>query len=93
MWFWKFLNSFTPFGNEPVYFDSSNISIDKHALGEYYRSYGFFNMSADHFITIDSTNRTIELSYQIIENHSADFGKLTLFGLNKLSDYDYCSHH
>lgn len=48
-----------------------------------------FNMSADHFITIDSTNRTIELSYQIIENHSADFGKLTLFGLNKLSDYDY----
>ncbi len=89
MWFWKFLNSFTPFGNEPVYFDSSNISIDKHALREYYRSYGFFNMSADHFITIDSTNRTIELSYQIIENHSADFGKLTLFGLNKLSDYDY----
>ena len=35
MWFWIFLDSFTPFGDEPVYFDSSNISIDKIALKEY----------------------------------------------------------
>ncbi|MDP2366601.1 MAG: POTRA domain-containing protein, partial [Ignavibacteria bacterium] len=68
MWFWVFLDSFTPFGDEPVYFDSSNISIDILALKELYRSYGFFNTQVNHFIVIDSSNNSIELNYQIIES-------------------------
>jgi hypothetical protein len=41
MWVWVFLDSFTPFGNEPVYFDSSKISIDKLALKEFIVPTGF----------------------------------------------------
>ena len=42
MWFWIFLDTFTPFGDEPVYFDSSKISIDKLALKELYQIKWFF---------------------------------------------------
>jgi hypothetical protein len=31
-WFYKFLNSFTPLGAPPVYFDSTSIQIDLQAL-------------------------------------------------------------
>ena len=61
MWFWIFLDSFTPFGDEPVYFDSSKISIDKIALKELYRSNGFFNAVIDHEIIVDSSNKSIQL--------------------------------
>ena len=57
MWFWIFLDSFTPFGDEPVYFDSSKISIDKIALKELYRSNGFFNTVIDHEIIVDSSRQ------------------------------------
>ena len=89
MWFWVFLDSFTPFGDEPVYFDSSNISIDKLALIELYRSSGFFNVKINHFIVVDSANKSIELSYLITENRASNFGKINLIGLDKLSNYDY----
>ncbi len=89
MWFWIFLDSFTPFGDEPVYFDSSNISIDKLALIELYRSYGFFSVNINHFIVVDSANKSIELNYQITENRASNFGKIKLIGLDKLSNYDY----
>ncbi|HMN25750.1 MAG TPA: POTRA domain-containing protein [Ignavibacteriaceae bacterium] len=56
MWFWKFLNSFTPFGDEPVYFDSSKISIDKFAMKELYRSNGFFNAEVKSDIVVDSSD-------------------------------------
>lgn len=57
------LNSFTSFGDEPVYFDSSKISIDKIAIKEFYRSNGFFTTSVKHSIIPDSSNNTIELHY------------------------------
>jgi outer membrane protein insertion porin family len=89
MWFWIFLDSFTPFGNEPVYFDSSNISIDKLALKDLYHSNGFFNIQVNHFIVVDSSDKSIELNYQITENGFTNFGKINLIGLEKLSDFDY----
>ena len=46
-WFWKFLNSFSSFGSEPVYFDSSNIPIDIQALKSYYNANGFFKTSVN----------------------------------------------
>ena len=89
MWFWVFLNSFTSFGDEPVYFDSSKISIDKLALKEFYRSNGFFTIDVEHSIIPDSSNNTIELHYSITENKYFNYGKFNLFGLNKLSDIEY----
>ena len=89
MWFWVFLDSFTPFGDERVYFDSSKISIDKIALKELYRSNGFFNAEIDHEVIVDSSNKLINLNYFIKENSFLTYGNIKLFGLEKLSDYDY----
>ena len=67
MWVWIFLDSFTPFGDEPVYFDSSKISIDKLALKELYRSSGFFNINVEHEIEVDSSDKEITINYFITE--------------------------
>ncbi len=74
MWFWVFLNSFTSFGDEPVYFDSSKISIDKLALKEFYRSNGFFTIDVEHSIVLDSSDNSIELNYSITENEYFNYG-------------------
>ncbi len=89
MWFWVFLNSFTPFGDAEVYFDSSKISIDKLALKEFYHANGFFQAVINHRIEADTTNHKINLFYDIIENKPFYFGKINFSGLNNLSDYDY----
>ncbi len=88
-WWWVFLDSFTPFGDERVYFDSSKISIDKIALKEYYRSSGFFKISITHEIVVDTAQKTVELNYDITENTYVKYGKLNLIGLNNLTEYDY----
>lgn len=89
MWVWVFLDSFTPFGDERVYFDSSKISIDEIALKELYRSNGFFNAEINHEISVDSSDRSIRLNYFIKENGFLTYGNINLIGLEKLSDYDY----
>ena len=48
-WFWQFLDSFTSFGNEPIYFDSSSIEIDLNALKSFYSAHGFFKASFSKF--------------------------------------------
>lgn len=88
MWFWVFLNSFTPFGDAEVYFDSSKISIDKIALKDLYHANGFFKAVIKHHIEVDNANKEIQLYYDIIENKPFYFGKLNFIGLNKLSEYD-----
>lgn len=89
MWVWIFLDSFTPFGDEPVYFDTSKISIDKFALKELYRSNGFFKTEVSHDIEVDSSNKSVVINYYITENEFMNYGSIKLFGLDNLSDYDY----
>ncbi len=89
MWFWKFLNSFTPFGDEPVYFDSSKISIDKFAMKELYRSNGFFNAEVISDIVVDSSDQSVKINYYITENEFSIFGNINIIGLDELDDYDY----
>lgn len=84
MWFWVFLNSFTAFGDEPVYFDSSKISIDKIAIKELYRSYGFFLTEVEHSFTADTSEKTVSLSFTIKENRPFSYGKVEYIGLNNL---------
>jgi len=89
MWVWVFLDSFTPFGDEPVYFDSSKISIDILALKELYRTNGFFDIDVKHDVVIDSADKAIVINYYITENDFLNYGNISLFGLDRLSDYDY----
>ena len=89
MWLWVFLDTFTPFGDESVYFDSSKISIDKLALKELYRSNGFFSAKVLHDIEVDSSSNSISINYYITENNFLTYGDINLYGLENLSEYDY----
>lgn len=88
MWFWVFLNSFTPFGDAEVFFDSSNVSVDKIALLDFYHANGFFNVKITPQVNPDTSEKTVELNYFITENKPFFYGKLNLFGLENLSEYD-----
>jgi outer membrane protein assembly factor BamA len=89
MWFWVFLNSFTPFGDQAVYFDSSKVSIDKIALKEFYKANGFFKAKISSQIQVDNEAKEIRLIYDIKENKPFYFGKVTIDGLGNLSSYDF----
>src|SRR5512146_478879 len=60
-WGWKFLNSFSSLGSEPVYFDSSNIPIDIEALKSYYKANGFFGVSVTYNYQVDTTDKEVTL--------------------------------
>ncbi len=88
-WFWKFLHSFSSLGKEPVYFDSTNIQIDLTALKEYYNSNGFFDAKFGYKYTVDTTDKKVGLYYIIDENRPSNFGKLNIYGIDKLPKYLY----
>lgn len=81
-WFWKFLNSFTPFGSEAIYFDSSNISIDLAALQSYYNANGFFEASFAYSYYVDTTNKKVDLGYSIFEGAPSTYKRITYHGIN-----------
>ena len=85
-WFWKFLNSFSSFGSEPVYFDSSNISVDRIALKSYYNANGFFETLVNYNYEVDTADKEVTLNYLINEGDPAYYGKINLLGLKKVPD-------
>lgn len=89
MWFWVFLDSFTPFGSEKIYFDSAKVSADQLALKEFYTANGFFFAKVTHQISVDAENKTIGLEFDINEGNLFMFGKLELKGFERLEEYDY----
>jgi outer membrane protein insertion porin family len=84
-WFWKFLNSFTPLGSPPVYFDSSDIKQDLTALSDYYRTNGFFQAKLSYNYTIDSSAREVSLNYLINEGDPSHFGKIKILGADSVN--------
>jgi outer membrane protein insertion porin family len=85
-WFWKFLNSFSSLGSEPVYFDSSNIPIDINALKSYYRANGFFKVSVKYNYQVDTAGEGVTLNYVISEGSSSNYGKIDLKGLKEVPE-------
>jgi outer membrane protein insertion porin family len=86
LWFWKFLNSFTSLGSEPVYFDSSNIPIDVRALKAYYTANGFFKAKIKYNYDVDTTDKDVSLTYTINEGQADNYGKVNLKGLSVVPD-------
>ncbi|MFO7448047.1 MAG: BamA/TamA family outer membrane protein [Ignavibacteriaceae bacterium] len=86
-WFYKFLNSFTGFGKEPVYFDSSSIEIDLQALRAYYHANGFFKAKFNYSYSVDTTDKEVVLSYNISENGQAKIGQINYIGLEKVPEH------
>lgn len=83
-WFWKFLDSFTSFGEEPEYFDTSKVRIDKMAIQSFYNANGFFTTSVESGIEVDSSALEIQLLYTINEGLPADYGKFNLIGFGNM---------
>jgi outer membrane protein insertion porin family len=83
-WFWKFLNSFTSLGAEPVYFDSTTIPIDLEALREYYNANGFFNMNAAYDYFVDTSSKKVYLDYYIDEGSPSRYREFNFYGLEPL---------
>jgi outer membrane protein insertion porin family len=83
-WGWKFLNSFSSLGSEPVYFDSSNIPIDIKALKSFYNANGFFETSVTSNYQVDTTDKVVTLNYIIKEGDAATYGKINIEGLKRV---------
>jgi outer membrane protein insertion porin family len=86
-WLWKFLNSFTPFGAAPVYFDSSNISIDLQALRQYYNINGFFTPRFSYEYEIDTVDNEANLTFIITEGEPSTYGNFKFTGLDTIPDF------
>lgn len=83
-WFWKFLNSFTSFGKEPIYFDSSNIEIDLRALKDFYTNNGYFSASFSYNYKVDTSKHVVDLYYNIIEGASSKINNVDVYGLESV---------
>ncbi len=87
-WFWKFLNSFTSFGKEIIFFDSLNITQDIRALNEFYVTNGYFNTKIEYSYNLDTVNSIAVLIFDINENEPANFRNINYFGLGELNQHD-----
>jgi outer membrane protein insertion porin family len=87
LWFWKFLNKFTPLGSEPVYFDSMNIQLDLSALESYYNANGFFETEITYSYEVDTADRDVYLTYKINEGNPSNNGSVQLLGLDLVPDH------
>lgn len=89
IWFWKFLNSFTPLGAEAIMFDSSKIPFDIAVLKEYYRNNGYFETKINYRYEIDSVKFKAELYYSIFEGPRSKFRNTFLFGFEEIPEITF----
>ncbi len=82
-WLWKFLNSFTNLGKEPVYFDSTFIQTDLRILKSFYADNGYFRAEIQSSFSLDSTEQIAALKYFLIENIRNRISSYKYYGLKK----------
>ena len=83
-WLWKFFDSFTPFGSPPVYFDSLSITVDIVSLKSFYAVNGFFKTSFSYSYDVDTSSKSVVLTYNVSEGYKFTYGKINVHGLTKL---------
>lgn len=83
VWFWKFLNSFTSLGKEPIYFDSSLILTDLKILKSYYDDNGFFRAEMESSYELDAAKLTVKVKFFIRENIRSQISSYEYIGLKK----------
>ena len=83
-WFSQFLNSFTSFGSEAVYFDSLTVPLDTKFIKDLYLSRGYFNAKVVPSYVIDREEGTASLSFSIEEGDPFYFRNVNIKGLERL---------
>ncbi|UCH66272.1 MAG: BamA/TamA family outer membrane protein [Ignavibacterium sp.] len=84
-WLWKFLDSFTPFGSSPTFFDSTTINVDLVSLKSYYAVNGFFEANFSYSYQLDPSSQNAELNLFITEGYGFPYGNIALYGLEDLT--------
>jgi len=84
-WFSQFLNSFTSFGEEAIYFDSLQITNDINRMRNYYYDNGFFEAKFSYSYDLDTTDYTASLKYQISENDPSTFRLMKVTGIDNIA--------
>jgi len=85
-WLWKFLDSFTPFGSSPTFFDSTTINVDLVSLKSFYAVNGFFETEFSYSYRIDTSSKSAELDLIISEGPGFHYGNINVFGLELLTN-------
>ncbi len=85
-WFWKFLNSFSSFGGEPVYFDSLDVKNDLLLLKNYYHSYGYFKTNINAEYKINENKTEVELLFYINEGPYSNFRSYEIKGFDEMPE-------
>jgi len=81
---WKLFDSFAPFGSPPVYFDSLAITVDIISLKSFYAVNGFFETSFSYSYDVDTSSKSVVLTYSLSEGNEFTYGKKNVHGLSKL---------
>ncbi|NOX18225.1 MAG: BamA/TamA family outer membrane protein [Chlorobi bacterium] len=77
----QFFNSFTPFGEEAVYFDSLYLPIDQDNLKQFYRANGFFEAKVNYSYSLDTNDLSADVNFIIDEGTAYHFRKFEKKGL------------
>ncbi len=77
----QFFNSFTPFGEEAIYFDSLYLSIDLDNLRQFYRANGFFEAKIEYNYSLDTSDMSADVNFIIKEGPAYYFRKFEKKGL------------
>ncbi len=77
----QFFNSFTPFGEEAIFFDSLYLEIDRENLIHFYHANGFFSVNINYNYSLDTNNLTAEVNFLIKEGPAYYFHKFEKKGL------------
>ena len=83
-WLLQFLNTFSPFGKETVYFDPATLSTDVANLKNFYRDNGFFETKIRAGYELDSANSDARISFNIDEGDESFFKSIVLNNLDEL---------
>ncbi len=81
-WFSQFLNDFTGFGSEAVYFDSSNTVFDIGGMRDFYKDNGYFEVNIDYDYLVDTADKEVTLNYYIKEGEPVYFHSFTVTGID-----------
>jgi len=85
----QFVNTFTSLGAPPVYFDLSLVPEDMENILLFYNSQGFFKTTVEYYYSLDSSSGVADLTYIVNEGSRANFGQITLHGLEKYPPQEF----
>lgn len=82
--FSQFINSFTPFGDAKIIFDSLLIPVDIEQIELYYNINGYFKVKVRSEFYVDRENEEVFLKFFIDEGPAFTFRKFNKFGIETL---------